>query len=557
VSDFTSGTVTSASTAQQAGTAVYAVNSGTAVYATTSGTAVYSANSGTAVTISGTITKSQVSDFTSGTVAQADNATTSGTAVYATNSGTAVYADTSGTATYATTSGTAVTISGDITKSQVSDFTSGTVTSASTAQQSGTAVYAQTSGTATFATTSGTATYANNSGTAVFATNASTAVSVSGSAITQSQVVNLVSDLAGKASLGANTFTGAQTVNAVINTNQYLNMTTAGNAGIAVGGFYRIRMTAGITEVLSGGATNPVMTVQGATSQSANLLEWRESNGGSPSQVNNVGQFRIRSFAQSFGFTALGVAAGAASELGIVVRGAASQTANLQEWQNSAGVVQARIDSAGMGTFGALGVAGSPSGISYAYFTTPSAGAIPIVVRGAASQTADLLSAQNSAGGTLFSIASSGGVFTNSTLFTSAQAFIFGAGDYGAALNVQTRATGSQGLVIRGRGSQSANLQEWQNSAGSVLASVSSSGTINGNLGVFNTVYTSNYRAGIRDEANGGHVFLTKSTSAPSNPGAGNGNLYFRDGTNAGTLKLVVRAGAAGAETTILDNIPQ
>ena len=33
--------------------------------------------------------------------------------------------------------------------------------------------------------------------------------------------------------------------------------------------------------------------------------------------------------------------------------------------------------------------------------------------------------------------------------------------------------------------------------------------------------------------------------------------MYYRDGTNAGTLKLVVRAGAAGAETTILDNIPQ
>lgn len=29
------------------------------------------------------------------------------------------------------------------------------------------------------------------------------------------------------------------------------------------------------------------------------------------------------------------------------------------------------------------------------------------------------------------------------------------------------------------------------------------------------------------------------------------------NGTTAGTLKLVVRAGAAGAETTILDNIPQ
>jgi len=77
ISDFSSGTVTSATTA------------GTATYATTSGTSV---------SISGSITKSQVSDFTSGTVA------------------------------YASLSGTAVAVSGSaITRSQISDFASGTV----------------------------------------------------------------------------------------------------------------------------------------------------------------------------------------------------------------------------------------------------------------------------------------------------------------------------------------------------------------------------------------------------------------------------------------------
>jgi hypothetical protein len=50
---------------------------------------------------------------------------------------------------------------------------------------------------------------------------------------------------------------------------------------------------------------------------------------------------------------------------------------------------------------------------------------------------------------------------------------------------------------------------------------------------------------------------MAKQTAQAASPGAGNAHLYFRDGTNAGTLKLVVRAGASGAETTILDNIPQ
>lgn len=54
-----------------------------------------------------------------------------------------------------------------------------------------------------------------------------------------------------------------------------------------------------------------------------------------------------------------------------------------------------------------------------------------------------------------------------------------------------------------------------------------------------------------------GKFILPRSAAAAVNPGANLGTLYFRDGTTVGTLKLVVRAGAAGAETTILDNIPQ
>jgi hypothetical protein len=78
ISDFSDGTVASAGTAQQAGTAVYSTLSGTATYATlagtavygtTSGTAVYSTLSGTAVGLSGSITRSQVSDYAGGTVA--------------------------------------------------------------------------------------------------------------------------------------------------------------------------------------------------------------------------------------------------------------------------------------------------------------------------------------------------------------------------------------------------------------------------------------------------------------------------------------------------------
>ena len=180
----------------------------------------------------------------------------------------------------------------------------------------------------------------------------------------------------------------------------------------------------------------------------------------------------------------LGVQTASASTLGLVVRGSSAQTADLLLLQNNGGTTQLRVDPNGMTIANSLGVAGSPSGISYAYFTTPVASAVPVVVRGAASQTA--------------------------------------------------------------------NLQTWQDSSSNVLARVNASGIILGASLRTNTQY-----AQIKEENAGAALSLTKMTSQAGNDGAGIGRLYFRDGTNAGTLKLVVRAGAAGAETTILDNIPQ
>jgi hypothetical protein len=62
------------------------------------------------------------------------------------------------------------------------------------------------------------------------------------------------------------------------------------------------------------------------------------------------------------------------------------------------------------------------------------------------------------------------------------------------------------------------------------------------------------YQSG--EENSGGYITLGRASAAAANPGANLAKIYLRAGTNANTLKLVVRAGAAGAETTILDNIP-
>jgi len=576
VSDFTSGTVTSAGTAQQAGTALFATNASTAVFATTAGTST---------TISGTITKSQVSDFTSGTVTSASTAQQAGTAVYAVNSGTAVYATTSGTAVYSANSGTAVTISGTITKSQVSDFTSGTVAQADNATTSGTAVYATNSGTATYATNAGTATYATTSGTAVFATtsgtavfatNAGTSVNISGT-VTQAQVTNLTTDLAGKANLaGGNAFTGAQTVTAsaigeiplrvvgvVSQTANLFEVQTSSSTAVRINQVGNTTFTGNITSqnnatfTPNGTATVP-LAIQGLLNQSANLQEWRNSGGTVLTRVSSSGQIVsdqqtfIGSGAASISNSRFNVATGSSSVIGQVIRGASGQTADLLNLQDSAGNSLASINSAG-------GFTGYGAHLMQSFVTTR----IPLTIKGAASQTANLQEWQNSAGTVQSSIDSSG---MANLLRGNFRGAVYGTGIYYGAVNV-LQESGGHGVVIQGRDSQTTDILRIrmgatpgagndafmiQNSGGTTLARIDSGGNIKAS-----NVATLNSLIQLAQANSGGVMIMGRSTAQFSSPGNNSAALYFRDGTNAGTLKLVVRAGAAGAETTILDNIPQ
>jgi hypothetical protein len=184
---------------------------------------------------------------------------------------------------------------------------------------------------------------------------------------------------------------------------------------------------------------------------------------------------------------------------------------------------------------------------------------VPLVLKGSSGQTGNLFEIQNNAGTVLSRVTSTGVIETGQyvNMATSANAGIAVGGTYRLRMtNGNTISVGSNAstvnFIVQGVASQSANLQEWQNSAGTILGFVSAAG-----VGRFENVGTSNGVAVIGHNASGGHFTFIKANSAMANPGSGAGRVYFRDGTTAGTLKLVVRAGASGAETTILDNIPQ
>lgn len=185
----------------------------------------------------------------------------------------------------------------------------------------------------------------------------------------------------------------------------------------------------------------------------------------------------------------------------IVVRGVTSQTADLQQWQDSAGNVLSRISPNGLvNTSAILSKNNYSSYFSFAdnqpIFANPlTAAHVALVVKAAASQTANLQEWHNSAGTVLASINQYGGASFvqggvaitggSSLLVTNDIYSVYGKIVTGYGVNsplgqfTSVASTSSTiPIVVRGATSQTANLQEWQNSAGTVLASLSSSGNL-------------------------------------------------------------------------------
>ena len=329
-----------------------------------------------------------------------------------------------------------------------------------------------------------------NTGTS---TAANIGIDQSGLTLAQSQITNLLTDLGAKAALTASqTFTGTQTLVPAVGTDKGL-------------------------------------VIQSAESQANNLTDWQNSSGNTLAFVSNLGGF----------YSPIIRANGTTSTIvPLQVRGASGQSVNLTEWQNNAGSNLLRVDLNGRlnSTAGGSYFGGTTGQV---YMSVNSASTTPAVIRGAVGQTANLTEWQNSAG-TMLSRVNSSGNFLMPSLVVSYDA------------QITAGAAAVKPLVVKGAVGQSASLQEWQNSAGTVLSNVDQYGIIYGiELRTkANTLVIQNYNSG-------GQITWTKQTAVAANPGAGKGTMYFRDGTNAGTLKLVVRAGTAGAETTILDNIPQ
>jgi hypothetical protein len=129
-----------------------------------------------------------------------------------------------------------------------------------------------------------------------------------------------------------------------------------------------------------------------------------------------------------------------------------------------------------------------------------------------------------------------------------------------AQMSTQSRSAGTVALIAKGTSSQTANIIEIQNSAGSVLISANANGNLSSSSSsgaiTAATVGTHDGTASLI-KANGAGMLQMSKASSGSAPGTVDfARLAIVTGTNANTVKLVIAAGNGGAVTTILDNIP-
>lgn len=262
----------------------------------------------------------------------------------------------------------------------------------------------------------------------------------------------------------------------------------------------------GAKTFLAGSTTTVPVTIQATPGQTSNLTEWRDSAGVLTGFYRAGGVFHLGT--ALIGGTALAVNLDyqGATTTGIRVRGAASQTASLQEWQNSAGTVLSYVNSSGQLHAGVTAANIGSNSFGPAWDTAAVLNASPydsswkgLVVRGAASQSNNLTEWQNSAATVVAQVEPAGrlrssGLITGNMTQTQGQS-----GGIGAIATFGTTLTSQPNVVVMGITSQTANLTEWQNNSGGLLMAINSAGRMafnSTNGGIVGTVGAASTRVG-------------------------------------------------------------
>lgn len=182
--------------------------------------------------------------------------------------------------------------------------------------------------------------------------------------------------------------------------------------------------------------------------------------------------------------------------IALVVQGAASQSVNLQEWRNASGTVLTSVKSNGDINIGASATANNSPSNSLTFEainssgSTVSAGSIQGIYsvpfgQSQTNYTSNMHNFSGSIGQTGGNISSRGSLTLQNSATLNSKV-ILGGGSVTSF--VSTDGASNIGSIIQGFAGQTANLQEWRNSGGTMLAQVTAGGRIQG----VNTLYLDN-----------------------------------------------------------------
>ena len=162
-----------------------------------------------------------------------------------------------------------------------------------------------------------------------------------------------------------------------------------------------------------------------------------------------------------------------------VVRARASQTANLTEWQNSSGNAYAAVNSNFGAQFHGWSGDGPHGGVEQVCISAGNksfwtAGDAALLTIG----FADIAGVYDGTNWSMYFKTGSSSSRTERMRITSTGSVGIGTSSPAAQLHTTSSAAATKALVVRGASGQSASLQEWQNNAGTALASIDSSGRL-------------------------------------------------------------------------------
>jgi hypothetical protein len=159
----------------------------------------------------------------------------------------------------------------------------------------------------------------------------------------------------------------------------------------------------------------------------------------------------------------------------------ATSTADIQQWQNGNSSVVARVTGTGGAAFtgnsvlsGGLLVQGNYGGATTMAITN-NQNIIGLTITANSTQTANLQEWRNNGGGVLAAVLTSGFILTAGLTDVAGNGAFLSTAPSGA-ISVNTRTSTIVGFIVKGVASQSANLQQWQNSAGTVLSAIDTEG---------------------------------------------------------------------------------